>query len=153
MTCFLGLGSNLGNRQEYLLKAIAGITESIGIISAVSSVCETKSWGFHSENAFLNQVVRVETTLTPEEVLKESQKIEKVLGRENKTTTNFEDRTIDIDILFYEDFIIETDMLRLPHPHLHKRIFALQGLYEIAPHFIHPVLNKSISELYQFVSP
>jgi len=148
MTCFLGLGSNLGNRQINLLKAIAGIAEKIGVFSAISSVYETKPWGFHSENAFLNQVIRVETTLTPEEVLKESQRIETVLGREKKTTTTFEDRIIDIDILFYEDFIVETDTLTLPHPHLHKRIFTLQGLHEIEPHLMHPVLDKSISDLY-----
>ena len=148
MICFLGLGSNLGDKQVNLQKAIVFIAEKIGIISAISSAYKTKPWEFHSDNSFLNQVVCVKTILTPFEILNESQKIEKAIGREKKTENIFEDRIIDIDILLYENLIMETNELKLPHPHLHNRLFVLQGLYEIAPHFIHPVINKSISELY-----
>jgi 2-amino-4-hydroxy-6-hydroxymethyldihydropteridine pyrophosphokinase len=148
MICYLGLGSNLGNKQENLLKAIANIAEKIGVFSAISSMYETEPWGFHSDNAFLNQVVCIDTSLSPEEILKESRNIEKTMGREKKTTTHFEDRIIDIDILLYENFTVETKELKLPHPYLHERLFVLRGLNEIAPDVIHPTLNKSISELY-----
>jgi 2-amino-4-hydroxy-6-hydroxymethyldihydropteridine pyrophosphokinase len=148
MICYLGLGSNLGNKEENLLKAIVNIAEKIGVFSAISSMYETDPWGFHSDNLFLNQVVCIDTSLSPEEILKESQNIEKTMGRKKKTATHFEDRIIDIDILLYENFTVEAKKLTLPHPHLHERLFVLRGLNEIAPDVIHPTLNKSFSELY-----
>lgn len=151
MICYLGLGTNLGDKQQNLQKAIAWIAEKIGVFSAVSSVYENQAWGFTSENTFFNQVVCVETNLSPKEILDETQTIEKIIGRKKKTGINFEDRIIDIDILFYEDLVLERNELQIPHPHLHKRKFVLQGLYEIAPNLIHPVLNKSIAELYLYI--
>ena len=143
MIGYLGLGSNLGNRQENLQKAIACLDPG-----AVSSVYETKPWGYSSENAFLNQVIRIDTALSPSELLQQIRQIEKSLGREEKTKDGYEDRLIDIDILLYDDLILETEELTIPHPHLHERLFVLEGLNEIAPDLIHPRLNQSIAELY-----
>ena len=148
MICHIGLGSNLGDRGANLQKAITEIAEKAGVFSAISSVYETEPWGFQSNNRFLNQVVCIDTHLSPSALLQECQDIEKTLGRNNKTQDHFEDRTIDIDLLLYEDLIIESRELTLPHPHLHTRMFVLQGLYEIAPDLIHPKLKQSISYLY-----
>ena len=148
MICFLGLGSNLGDKQSNLQKAIADIAERIGILSAMSSMYETKPWGFSSHHTFLNQVVCVDTILTPEEILKESKAIEKGIGRLKKTGNRYEDRLIDIDILFYGNLILNTEELTLPHPLLHERAFVLKGLNELAPELVHPVLKQSVSTLY-----
>ena len=147
MICFLGLGTNLGDKQINLLKAIASIAEKIGIFSAISSVYETEPWGYASCNQFLNQVVCVDTLLSPQEILEESQKIELQIGRSEKTEKCYQDRLIDIDLLFYGNLIIETNELTLPHPLLHQRDFVLKGLNEIAPDFIHPKLKCKISAI------
>ena len=133
MKCFLSLGTNLGNKQENLQIAIQYIAEKIGKIIAQSSVMETDPWGFVSENTFLNMVIKVETSLSPLEILKETQKIEKLMGRTQKTQQAYQDRIIDIDIILYDDIILDTPELKLPHPLLHERDFVLKPLCEIAP--------------------
>lgn len=142
----LSLGTNLGNKQENLQIAIQHIAKKVGKVIAQSSVIETESWGFVSENTFLNMVIKVETSLSPFEVLKKTQKIEKLMGRTEKTHGAYQDRIIDIDIILYEDIILDTPELKLPHPLFLQRDFVLKPLCEIAPEFIHPVLGKPVKE-------
>jgi len=144
---YLSIGTNLGNKPINLLNAIAHIADKIGKISAISSAYETKPWGFESENDFLNMAVCVETSLPPNEVLTLSQSIETTIGRSQKTTLSYQDRIIDIDLIDYNELIIQSENLQLPHPLFHKRKFVLEPLNEIAPDYIHPVLKKKVSEL------
>jgi len=144
---YLALGTNLGNKPINLLKAIAYITKEIGNLSAISSVYETKPWGYESKNDFLNMVVCIETQLLPEEILTITQSIEKKIGREEKSNHYYHDRVIDIDLIVYEDLIFHSENLQLPHPLFHKRQFVLEPFNEIAPDFVHPVLHKKVSEL------
>ena len=144
---YLALGTNLGNKPIHLLQAIAYITKEIGILSAISSVYETKPWGYESKNNFLNMVVCAETRLPPEEILTITQSIEKTMGREEKTNHSYQDRVIDIDLIVYEDLIFRSENLQLPHPLFHKRRFVLEPFNEIAPDFVHPVLHKKVSGL------
>jgi 2-amino-4-hydroxy-6-hydroxymethyldihydropteridine diphosphokinase len=144
---YLALGSNLGDRSWNLQKAIALIAEKIGVFSAISSVYETKAWGFESENDFLNMVVCVETGLSAQEVLRESQNIEKEIGRKEKTNHSYQDRLIDIDLILYDDLVFKSETLELPHPLFHRRTFVLEPLNEIAPNQIHPVLQKTAKTL------
>jgi len=144
---YLALGTNLGNKSVNLLQAIGLIATKIGKFSAISSVYETKPWGFESENDFLNMAVCVETTLSPNEILIATQSIEKAIGRSQKTNYSYCDRLIDIDLIAYNDWILQTEVLQLPHPLFHKRQFVLEPLNEIAPDFVHPVLQKTVKEL------
>ncbi len=146
---YLGLGSNQGDRALILRKAIESLGE-LGRITARSSFLETKPFGFVSRNFFLNAVVCLETELSPAELLKETQAIEKALGRQHKSKNGiYSDRPIDIDILFYGAEIINEDSLAVPHKELHKRLFVLKPLLEIAPKLQHPILKKSVEELYE----
>ncbi len=145
---FLGLGANLGNKGKNIELALAQIGSKIGTIMSQSSLYTTKAWGYDSENLFFNLVVEVDTTKTPFEVLEIIKKIEIYLGREKKTINGiYSDRLIDIDILFYNDSVIDTDDLKIPHPLLAERLFVLEPMSEIAPEWQHPVLHKSINEL------
>jgi len=144
---YLGLGSNLGDKDAYLKQAIVQIEEQIGPIVARSVFFVSEPWGFESHHEFLNACLAADTTLNPEECLHLLQGIEKALGRPKKTSGAYKDRVIDLDILFYDDLVFESDKLTLPHPLLHKRIFVLKPLAEIAPNLLHPVLGKSIREL------
>jgi len=144
---YLALGTNLENKPLNLLRAIIYISKEIGIISALSSVYESKPWGFESDNDFLNMAVCVETLLTPEEILLITQSVEKIIGRKEKTIDIYHDRIIDIDIIAYEDLIYHSENLQLPHPLFHERKFVLEPLNEIAPDFVHPVLLKKVREL------
>jgi len=130
---FLGLGTNLGNREENLTKAVRLISEKVGAVLSVSSFYKSEPQGFVSENIFLNAVLMLHTKLSPLEVLDETKKIEKQLGRKSKTRKEYTDRIIDIDILFYDDLIINTQKLTIPHPHIAEREFVLVPLAEIAP--------------------
>ena len=143
---FLGLGTNLGDRKSNLRKAVAKIEEHIGKIVESSSVYETEPWGFEAETDFFNMVVRVETNLSPSDLLKEIHLIESSLGREREQD-RYSSRIIDIDILFYGDTVSAEKGLKIPHRLLHERKFVLVPLCEIAPEFIHPVLLKSIRTL------
>ncbi len=140
---FLGLGSNIGEREETLKTAKKMIAESVGSVSSVSSVYETEPWGFESENEFLNMVLSVDTDLTPSGILGRILMIESQLGRircEDKNSS----RSIDIDILLYSNEVVKEAALEIPHPRLHLRKFVLVPLAEIAPELMHPVFNKTI---------
>ncbi|MDE5550445.1 MAG: 2-amino-4-hydroxy-6-hydroxymethyldihydropteridine diphosphokinase [Bacteroidaceae bacterium] len=129
---YLSLGTNLGDKEQNLLSAIAEIGRRIGPIKAQSAFLVTEPWGFESENTFLNAAVRVETELSPIALLDETQQIERTLGRTHKTADGqYHDRIIDIDILLYDDLHIATPRLTIPHPHMHKRDFVLIPLHEI----------------------
>lgn len=143
---YLLLGSNLGERQKMLNMALDFIKLEIGNIEKCSSIYETEPWGFSSKEKFLNQVVFLKTDLSPFDLLKKNQQIEKKLGR-TKTGNNYESRLIDIDILFYNDEIIETVDLIVPHKQLHKRMFTLLPLDELNKNLIHPKFGKTISKL------
>jgi 2-amino-4-hydroxy-6-hydroxymethyldihydropteridine diphosphokinase len=143
---FLGIGTNLGDRENNLEKAVAGIEEIIGQVLKTSSVFETEPWGFHTKDKFLNMVVKVETVLDPNELLENAQMIESLLGRV-RGKKRYSSRLIDIDILFYEDLHLDDEDLKIPHPLLHKRKFVLVPLCEIAPEIIHPVLKKTVVDL------
>jgi len=143
---YLLLGSNMGDRFAILRTAIKTISEQIGVVQRLSSVYQTAPWGFQAETPFLNQVALVKTNLSPEELLAKTQEIETALGRK-RTDNGFSSRPIDIDILFYDDYIIYQKNLIVPHLHLHKRKFVLVPLHEIAPTLLHPVTHKSITNL------
>ena len=122
--------------------------EQLGSIKAQSAFYETEAWGFQSEHTFLNACVLVETSLPARECLQQTQLIEKELGRSHKTENGlYQDRTIDIDILFYDNEIIDDVDLKVPHPLMHQRKFVLEPLAEIAPDFIHPQLHQSCKNL------
>lgn len=143
---FLGLGTNLGDRESNIIEAVKYIEEHIGKVLNSSSVYETAPWGFEAENDFFNMVVYVETRHSPAELLKEITRIESIMGRE-RNQDRYSSRVIDIDILLYDDLIIEEKGLKIPHRLIHERKFVLVPLNELAPDLIHPVYGKSISVL------
>lgn len=143
---YLLLGGNLGDKKKIFEEARELLGERIGEISALSAVYETEPWGFQSENVFWNQVLKIETGLSSEEILRKTQQIEQDLGRIRKEN-RYESRMIDIDILFYGDKIIKKEDLIIPHPRIQIRKFTLVPLCEIAPELVHPVLKKSIRQL------
>lgn len=142
---YLLLGANLGRRFEQMKAAFQEIVEQIGAVVQCSSLYETAAWGMKDDPSYLNQVVIVETSLEPLAVLKSINKIEEKLGRIRNL--KWESRLIDIDILFYDDRIISTPELAVPHPYLHLRRFTLIPLHELVPDLIHPVLKKNIKDL------
>ena len=136
----LGLGSNLGDRRQNIEKAVTLIGERVGVVICQSSLIETEPWGFDSENTFLNGVILVETALTPRQLLKVTQKIERDMGRKVKSLTShlspltpkvYSDRCIDIDILLYDDLTVDEPDLKIPHPLMHERDFVMIPLEEI----------------------
>ena len=141
---FLGIGSNLDDRKENLQKAIAGLQRNLQI-NQISKIYETQPWGFADQPAFLNQVLSAETEFAPFELLTEIKAIEKEVGR--TPTFRYGPRLIDIDILFFDDLILNEENLTIPHPMLAERAFVLVPLDEIAPQFIHPLLQQTIHEL------
>jgi 2-amino-4-hydroxy-6-hydroxymethyldihydropteridine diphosphokinase len=148
---FLGIGTNLGNRERNLEKAVNMIENLPGRILQSSSSYETEPWGFQSEEKFLNMVVKIETILTPFTLLEKIHVLESSLGRV-RGTERYISRLIDIDILLYDNLIIDDEHLKIPHPLLHERKFVLIPLCEIEPGIIHPVLGKTIGELLQICS-
>ena len=151
---YLGLGSNLGDRGENLDNAIDHIEERIGEVIATSAFYITEPVGFESANQFLNAACRVQTKLTPIEVLQAAQWIEKEMGRDVKSLgERYTDRIIDIDVLLYEDVILDSADLKLPHPHIHERSFVLFPLAEIAGEYMHPILHKTINQLKDAIVP
>ena len=143
---YLLLGTNLGDRLNYLLQATELIRKEVGMIVKTSSVYETASWGKEGQPDYLNQVLFVESQQTPDELLKTIQGIEQQLGRTRME--KWGSRTMDIDILFYDQEQISQPDLVIPHPLLHTRRFTLSPLNEIAPSLMHPVLKMQISELF-----
>jgi 2-amino-4-hydroxy-6-hydroxymethyldihydropteridine diphosphokinase len=145
---YLSLGSNLGNKTENLETAKYEITLQIGKIVKTGNLYETEPWGFENEHWFLNTVIEIETKLNEIETLKKCLLIEKKMGRVRNTINNtYTARIIDIDILFFDNQIINSPELSIPHPHIQDRNFVLFPLADIAAEFIHPKLNKSIKNL------
>ncbi|MDA3952978.1 MAG: 2-amino-4-hydroxy-6-hydroxymethyldihydropteridine diphosphokinase [Bacteroidales bacterium] len=143
---FLLLGGNLDDRYGLIRSAKEIISKEIGTIVQESSIYETAPWGFKSDQDFLNQVIIVTTSLTPIQLLKECQIIEDKFGRVRQLD-QYASRTMDIDILFFNDEIINNNDLIIPHESLHQRRFTLEPLVELAPDFIHPQIKKSLSEI------
>ena len=141
------LGSNLGDSQFLFQQARSLIIDRLGMLNLQSALYQSPPWGFEHENNFLNQVLLLETDLTTGEILQTCLQIEKYLGRKRKENKGYSARVIDIDILFVNDEVLETDQLILPHPRLHLRKFTLLPLVELIPDFVHPTLQKSIQEL------
>ena len=145
---YLGLGTNTGNKNENLARAIELLSLALGSPVALSGIIESEPWGFESENRFLNCVAAFDTRFSPTLLLDTTEEIERTLGRTRKSLNGqYSDRIIDIDILFYGNEIIESERLTIPHPLLHKRDFVLLPLQEIAPLLVHPRLHKKIKEL------
>ena len=151
---YLGLGTNLGDKEQNLRMSIKKIEERIGNVVSLSAFYATAPWGFSSENSFLNAAVCVETTLLPLQVLEETQRIERELGRTEKSVNGlYADRLIDIDLLLYDDRVMDAEGLILPHPLMTERRFVMEPLSEIAPDVVHPVLGKTMKELTSAFSP
>ncbi|MDP4240171.1 MAG: 2-amino-4-hydroxy-6-hydroxymethyldihydropteridine diphosphokinase [Bacteroidota bacterium] len=144
---YLGLGTNLGNKAQNLHNAVTALQDETGRVLGVSSYYTSKPWGFKSENMFLNAVVLVETSLQPLDLLAKTQEIERKLGRTSKSADGYSDRVIDIDILMYDNRIIDLPDLKIPHPLLATRDFVLIPFAELAPDLIHPLSGKSLIEL------
>jgi len=142
---YLLLGTNLGNRLNNLNKAILAVENLLGPIKQRSSIFETEPWGFQDQPTYYNQVLEIDTMLTPDEILKNIFLIEKAMGRTRHE--KWKERLIDIDILYYEDEVINSNKLTIPHPQIQNRKFTLVPLCEISAHEIHPVLKKSNQEL------
>ena len=141
---YIALGSNLGDRQENLETAIENLGTGIRVLKQ-SSIYETPPWGYEEQPAFLNMVIKAETRLAPEELLKFIKTLETDLGR--KATFRNGPRLIDMDILFYDQSVVDLPGLVIPHPHLQERGFVLVPLAEIAPDLIHPMLRINMREL------
>jgi 2-amino-4-hydroxy-6-hydroxymethyldihydropteridine diphosphokinase len=146
-TVYLAIGSNVGNRAANLKAAIAALPPQMEMM-AKSRVYETPPWGYVDQEKFLNQVLKVQTYLAPEPLLKHLKRLEVALGRES--TFQNGPRLIDIDILFYDDLVHESSILVIPHPRLHERGFVLLPLMDIAPELVHPVKQQSIRQLLAF---
>ena len=145
---YLGLGTNLGDKKANLNMAMEEIRKRVGEITSLSAYYLTDPWGFDSQNTFLNAVCKACTTLSPLEVLSVTQSIEKKMGRMKKSIDGqYSDRPIDIDILLYDELVINTPELSVPHPLMHKRLFVMEPLTEIAPKLIHPVLHSSMEDI------
>ncbi len=143
-TVYLALGSNLGDRLANLKQAIAALPPQMEV-KAKSSVYETPPWGYEDQPKFLNQVIKAKTYLDPEPLLKHLKRLEVALGRQESFPNG--PRLIDMDILFYDDLVLNSPALVIPHPRLHERGFVLLPLMEIAPDLIHPVNKKSVREM------
>lgn len=144
---FLLLGSNLSDRLAMLESARSAIAVRIGKIIRESAIYESEPWGFNSEQQFLNQVIKIETRMNPSDILKEIFRIETELGRKRGENDQYTSRTIDIDILFFNNEIIREEKLTIPHPKIQERMFTLIPLSEIDGRMIHPESGKSIGKL------
>lgn len=142
---YLLLGSNTGNRYLLLRDALNKIENRCGAIARTSSFYETAAWGKEDQEDFLNMVVLIETILSPTDLLVKSQQIEDEAGRQRDV--KWGSRTLDIDILLYNQDIVNLPHLKIPHPFIHHRMFTLAPLAEIAPQLVHPALGKTILQL------
>lgn len=145
-TVYLLLGGNLGNKKENLQTAISHIEASVGQVLKKSALYETAPWGFEHETSFLNQAILIETKKNPQELLSELLDIETSMGRVRDSKV-YSGRTIDIDIVFFNNEIVDEQNLKIPHPRIHERKFALIPLNEIAEDYLHPAHQKKVSNL------
>lgn len=147
-TVYLGLGSNLGDKLKNCENAISAIGLTRGIkVTGRSSFYQTRPVGGPVQDDFINGVIQLKTEIGPEECLAIFKNIEKSMGRETSVLNG--PRIIDIDILLFDDLAIETNSLAIPHPRLHERYFVLRGLSELAPDLVHPVLGKTVLDMYR----
>ena len=145
---YIILGSNIGDKKDYLDKACVEISDSIGNIETYSSYYQTSPWGFESNDEFLNRVICVNSRLDPNEIMSLLLEIENRLGRvRHLLEKGYQSRTIDLDILLIDDLIINNELLIVPHPRMIERRFVLVPLSEIAGDYIHPQISKSINYL------
>jgi len=142
---YLLMGGNIGNREKNLARAITLLNENCGTVVAHSSIYETAAWGNTDQQDFLNQAILLETQLSAEHLMSSLLQVEEIMGR--KRNEKFGPRTIDLDILLFNDEVHHTAHIKIPHPELHNRRFALAPLAEIAENRVHPVLKKTIAEL------
>jgi dihydroneopterin aldolase / 2-amino-4-hydroxy-6-hydroxymethyldihydropteridine diphosphokinase len=147
---YVGMGSNLGDKEANLREAIGYLRSAGCVINKASSMYITEPWGLRDQPLFVNMAVEVEISLTPCQLLRSLKSIESLMGRDD--TLKWGPRIIDLDILLFDNLIIRGDKLTVPHPLLHEREFALAPLAEIAPYAVHPILQKSVSELLREVS-
>lgn len=146
--CYLLLGSNSGDRLAYLKQASIAVDKIAGPVTLSSSVYETEPWGFEDSTPFLNQVLEIRTNMPAAELMEKILAAETLLGRRRSPgEPGYASRTIDIDLLFYGNHIIDQPGLTIPHPRLHQRRFTLMPLAEIAPDLFHPVLKSTIVHL------
>jgi 2-amino-4-hydroxy-6-hydroxymethyldihydropteridine diphosphokinase len=139
---YLGLGSNLGDKDQNLNNTVSTLSQELGKVLKLSTFYTSDPWGYQSKNEYLNAVVLVETLFSPDDVLAKTQMIERKLGRTAKSGDQYEDRLIDIDVLLYDNLIIDRPELKIPHPFITKRDFVLIPLTEIAPELIDPVTHE-----------
>lgn len=141
----LSTGSNQGDRIQWLDLAAREVSNRIGTITIASPLVESAPWGYHSDHWFLNQILVAETALSAEEILSEIQTIEVSSGRIR--TGHYADRQVDVDILFYNDLVLQRNDLTIPHPYIEERLFVLLPLAQILPDLVHPVNGKSVKRL------
>jgi len=142
----LSLGSSLGDRLSYLLSGVDDIEVQIGEVVSKSRVYESEPWGFSDKNSFLNMAIELKTNLEPEEILEQIKLIENKHLRKREIS-EYEARTLDIDIIFYGDLIISSNDLTIPHKHAHNRLFVLLPVSELEKSLEHPIFNKKIDKL------
>ena len=144
---YLCLGGNIGDRESAIYQALFEISQKVGEIKAQSKIYETEAWGVENQQAYLNQCIEVSTYLSADELITNLLSIEQYLGRTRTLNGGYEPRTIDLDVLFFNNEVINSTHLTVPHPRLHLRKFVLIPLNEICPNYLHPILNKTIFNL------
>lgn len=144
-TAYIGIGSNMGSKEENCRNAVKLLIEKGIKVTTLSSGIKTEPWGVSDQPEFVNMAIRIETGLEPEDLLELLKKIEKNMGR--RPAIRWGPRVIDLDILFYDDLVLKTPVLEIPHQGIKDRYFVLKPLEEIAPRLLHPVLKKTIREL------
>jgi 2-amino-4-hydroxy-6-hydroxymethyldihydropteridine diphosphokinase len=146
-TTYLLLGGNIGDSLQVFQQCEKQISEDIGEISLKSSYYESDPWGFDHHSKFVNQVLKVSTSLNPIQLLEKCQLIENHFGRKRNSEVGYQARVIDIDVLFFNELVLDEKKLQIPHPRLHLRKFTLLPFDEINSNFIHPKLNQSIRKI------